>query len=140
VGLKNEALFERSVSQSWHWSEACQFVRWFSDGERRYGKQLWQRASLYLSCKDYPRRRHRKVWREGLEVAMKIKGSQACPRVVWVKFEHPWTALVQSLRFMPITWKLKTVRFVAAVVPIAVGKICMPKLLQDCNERSPVVD
>lgn len=36
VGVKNETLFERSVSQSWQWSKACQFIRWFSDGERRY--------------------------------------------------------------------------------------------------------
>lgn len=36
---------------------------------------------------------HRKVWREGLEVAMKIKGSQDQPRVEWVKVEHPFTAI-----------------------------------------------
>lgn len=93
VGVKNETLFERSVSQSWQWSKACQFIRWFSDGERRYAKLLWQRASLYLRRRDYPHRRHRKVWQEGLEVAMKIKGSQGNPRVEWVKFEHPWTAI-----------------------------------------------
>jgi hypothetical protein len=93
VGVKNEDLFERSVNQSWQWVSACQFVRCFSDGERRYARLLWQRASVYLKRQDYPHRRHRKVWREGVEVAMKIKGSQGCPRVVWVKFEHPWTAI-----------------------------------------------
>lgn len=35
----------------------------------------------------------RKVWREGLEVAIKIKGSQGQRRVVWLKVEHPFTAI-----------------------------------------------
>lgn len=39
---------------------------------------------------EYP---HRKVWREGLEVAIKIKGSQGRPRIEWVKAEHPLTAI-----------------------------------------------
>lgn len=34
-----------------------------------------------------------KVWREGLEVAMKVKGSQGKARREWVKLEHPWTAI-----------------------------------------------
>lgn len=94
VGVKNETLFERGVDHTWQWAEACEFIRWFSDGERRYGHCLWQCGSVYLSWQEYPyRRRHRKVWREGLEVAMKIKGSQGQPRVAWVKFEHPWTAI-----------------------------------------------
>jgi hypothetical protein len=29
----------------------------------------------------------------GLEVAIKIKGSQGQPRVEWLNVEHPWTAL-----------------------------------------------
>jgi hypothetical protein len=40
-----------------------------------------------------PEYRRRKVWREGLEVAMKIKGSQGQRRVEWVKVEHPFTAI-----------------------------------------------
>lgn len=43
------------------------------DGERRYAQQLWKLASVYLSEREYPKRRHRKVWREGLEVAIKVK-------------------------------------------------------------------
>ena len=35
----------------------------------------------------------RKVWREGLEVAIKIKGSQGQRRVVWLNVDHPFTAL-----------------------------------------------
>ena len=33
------------------------------------------------------------MWRQGLEVAIKIKGSQGRKRVEWVKVEHPFTAL-----------------------------------------------
>jgi hypothetical protein len=35
----------------------------------------------------------RQVWRQGLEVAMKIKGSQGHKRVEWVKVEPPFTAV-----------------------------------------------
>ena len=51
-------------------------------------------ASQYLRSKEYSKTyQHRKVWREGLEVAMKIKGSQGRKRVKWVKPEHPYTAI-----------------------------------------------
>ena len=57
-------------------------IRWFMDAERRYGKTSWPLTSEYLPDRglsvSYP---HRKVWREGLEVAMKVKGSQ--DRVGW---------------------------------------------------------
>jgi predicted Mrr-cat superfamily restriction endonuclease len=36
---------------------------------------------------------HHNVWREKLEVAMKVKGSQSKRRVKWVDFEHPFTAI-----------------------------------------------
>jgi hypothetical protein len=36
---------------------------------------------------------HRKVWRKGLEVAMKVKGSQGKPHVEWLRAEHPLTAI-----------------------------------------------
>ena len=39
---------------------------------------------------DYGRR---KVWGEGLSVAMKIKSSQGHKRVEWIKAEHPFTAI-----------------------------------------------
>lgn len=35
----------------------------------------------------------RKAWREGLEVALKVKGSQGRARREWVKVEPPWTAI-----------------------------------------------
>ncbi len=34
---------------SWQWAEPSQFIRWFSDGERRYGKALWALASGWLT-------------------------------------------------------------------------------------------
>jgi hypothetical protein len=82
VGLKQAKLFEQGVTKAWEWAEASQWIRWFTDGERRYGKELWKLASIYLPRKAttevYP---YRKVWREGVEVVIKIKGSQGKPRV-----------------------------------------------------------
>jgi hypothetical protein len=95
-----EATLSVSWSRSsWQWAKACSFIRWFSDAERRdakqlwklasvylryreypkrhhYAKQLWKLASVYLRYREYPKRHHCKVWREGLEVAIKVKGSQ----------------------------------------------------------------
>jgi hypothetical protein len=94
AGLKEAQLFEQGVQRAWHWAQPSAWIRWFTDGERRYGKELWKLASVYLpshfTSDGYP---YRKVWREGLEVAIKIKGSQGQPRVEWLKIEHPWTAL-----------------------------------------------
>ena len=94
AGLKNASLFEQGVQSAWEWALPCESIRWFTDGERRYGKELWKLASRYLkqseTTPEYP---YRKVWRKGLEVAMKINGSQGRPRVEWVKAEHPLTAI-----------------------------------------------
>ncbi len=82
------------MGRAWHWCKGSQSIRWFTDGEGRYAKELWKLASVYL-----PRRRtsaafpYRKVWREGLEVAMKVKGSQGKPRREWLRQEHPFTAV-----------------------------------------------
>jgi hypothetical protein len=93
-GLKDSNLFEMGVRRAWEWSKASEFIQWFTDGERRYAKELWKLASVYLPSSNrsqtFP---HRKVWREGLEVAIKIKGAQGNPRVEWLKHEHPFTAL-----------------------------------------------
>lgn len=64
------------------------------DGERRYRKELWKWASVRLNYSEVTVEYwHLKVWREGLEVAIKIKGSQGKPRVEWLKSEHPFTAI-----------------------------------------------
>lgn len=94
AGRKEDSLFEKGTQAAWNWAKANSWIRWFTDGERRYAKQLWQLASVYLKRKEYPSAYgYRKVWREGLEVAMKIKGSQGRRRVVWIKPEHPFTAI-----------------------------------------------
>ena len=94
AGPKTAALFEEGTAAAWDWVQSAAFIRWFTDGERRYGKALWQIASGYLKAGEvHPDYGHRKVWRFGLEVAMKIKGSQGHPRVEWVKVEHPFTAI-----------------------------------------------
>jgi hypothetical protein len=94
AGLKNAKLFEQGVKSAWDWAKSSTTIRWFTDGERRYGQELWKLASRYLKQEEttaaYP---YRKVWREGLEVAMKIKGSQGRARIEWVKVEHPLTVI-----------------------------------------------
>ena len=94
AGRKDEALFTQGTQDTWAWAQGASTIRWFTDGERRYGKALWPLASERLSkqglAATYP---FRKVWREGLEVAIKIKGSQGQRRVVWLKVDHPFTAL-----------------------------------------------
>lgn len=55
---------------------------------------MWDLASVYLALRNSPSAyRTRKVWRYGLEVAMKVKGSQGLRRIVWVRPEHPYTAV-----------------------------------------------
>lgn len=94
AGFKDQELFELGVESAWRWAEPSEFIRWFTDGERRYAKELWKSASVSLpalmTTEAFP---YRKVWREGLEVAIKIKGSQGKPRVEWVKPAHPYTAI-----------------------------------------------
>jgi hypothetical protein len=93
AGNKTNSLFDQGTATAWAWSEPAQFIRWFSDGERRYGTSLWKLAAVSLKVSEHPDYGHRKVWREGLEVAMKIKGSQGKKRVEWFKVEHPFTAI-----------------------------------------------
>jgi hypothetical protein len=94
AGLKDASLFEKGVKAAWDWASPSEWMRWFTDGERRYGKELWTLASVYLpSGETTAAYRYRKVWREGLEVAIKVKGSQGTPHVEWIKPEHPFTAI-----------------------------------------------
>jgi hypothetical protein len=54
-------------------------------------------ASVILKPSEIPANYgYRKVWQFGLEVAMKIKGSQGRKRVEWVSIEHPFTAISAS--------------------------------------------
>ena len=94
AGLKDVSLFEKGVKSAWDWAKPSDSIRWFTDGERRYGKELWKLASVYLNQSEKTEAfEYRKVWREGLEVAIKIKGSQGKPRVAWLRQEHPFTAI-----------------------------------------------
>jgi hypothetical protein len=94
AGRKTETLFTQGTQDTWAWAQGASTIRWFTDGERRYGKALWPLASERLSnqglAATYP---FRKVWREGLEVAIKIKDSQGQRRVVWLNVDHPFTPL-----------------------------------------------
>ena len=94
AGKKDESLFEQASHKAWQWAQRCEFIRWFTDGERRYAQELWSIASCYLKASEYSLAYgYRKVWKQGLEVAIKIKGSQGNRRVEWVKPEHPFTAI-----------------------------------------------
>jgi hypothetical protein len=94
AGRKTKTLFEKGTWKTWQWAKSAQFIRWFTDGERRYGTALWSVASITLKRGEaHPSYRRRKVWREGLEVAMKVKGSQGQRRVVWLMAEHLFTAI-----------------------------------------------
>jgi hypothetical protein len=94
AGLKNAKLLENGVTSAWRWAQASKSIRWFTDGERRYGKELWKLASVYLKVSEMSASyQYLKVWREGLEVAMKVKGSQGKPHIKWLKQEHPFTAI-----------------------------------------------
>jgi hypothetical protein len=48
AGLKEAQLFEQGVQRAWQWAQPSAWIRWFTDGERRYGKELWKLASVYL--------------------------------------------------------------------------------------------
>lgn len=90
---KDELLFQRGTQQAWQWAKHCPFG-WFTNGEHRYAKALWDLASVYLALRECSSRyRTRKLWRYGLEVAMKLKGSQGLRRILWVRPEHPYTAV-----------------------------------------------
>ena len=72
---------------------------------------------------DYGRR---KVWREGLQVAMKIKGSQGQKRVEWVKVEHPFTALSPAYEIHANHNEAQNSACASAIrVPIGGDRLCM---------------
>jgi hypothetical protein len=88
AGRKDETLFTQAPQDTWARAQEA------STGERRYGKALWPLASERLSNQGLAATyAFRKVWRVGLEVAIKIKGSQGQRRVVWLNVDHPFTAL-----------------------------------------------
>jgi hypothetical protein len=81
---------------------------------------------------DYP---CRKVWREGLEVAIKVKGSQGKPHVEWLKQEHPLTAVSpKSDVHANHNESFKIAPSDAEPVLTTDDKITMQKWLKDYNE------
>ncbi len=80
AGLKDANLLAQGVKKAWAWAEPCECIRWFTDGERRYGKQLWKLASLYLpsdmTTDAYPYRRRQNHYAkvlEGLQRALNVQ-------------------------------------------------------------------
>jgi len=72
--LEDHTVGFRQSPKYQEWRSLLHHIRWFTDGERRYGTALWKQASVRLNPGEYhPDYGRRKAWREGLEVAMKIK-------------------------------------------------------------------
>jgi hypothetical protein len=94
VGNRDEQLFCKGMEQLWSWGKQARFLRLFSDGEPRYGSQLWRLAALYLSGLRLPQVfGRRKTLPAGVEVAAKVKRSQGRRRIVRRHPEHPYTAI-----------------------------------------------
>jgi hypothetical protein len=94
VGQRENILFKTGMQKLWDWAKPAQFIRLFTDGEYRYSNYLWPLAHAFLKPDEVSiSYRHRKVWRQGLEVACKVKGSQGTPRRVWRYRTHPYTAI-----------------------------------------------
>jgi hypothetical protein len=86
AGLKDISLFERGVKSAWNWAKPSEWIRWFTDGERPYGKALWKLVRVYLPPSETTEAyRYRKVWQDGLEVAINVKGSQGTLHVEWIR-------------------------------------------------------
>jgi len=102
AGHKANELFEQGTSTAWGVVNPARFIRWFTDGERRYGKTLETGQCLSQSRGDNPEYRRRKVWREGLKSRLKIKGSQR-RESSGSRLSIPSRRLVRPVRFMPIT-------------------------------------
>ncbi|MBU6187128.1 MAG: hypothetical protein KGQ16_12160 [Cyanobacteria bacterium REEB444] len=99
AGLKDTKLFAKATA--WRWAKMNHYIRWFTDGERRYAQQVWQMTSVYLKSTEVSGAYgHRKVWRHGLEVAINIKGSQG-NRCILLS--------ATRVTFTPITMKQTTV-------------------------------
>jgi len=86
ISLNGKSLLEAQVgkrkpaclrTQMPELGKPAQFIRWFTDGERRYGKALWKPASVYLKQEKASALPSSQGVARGFEVAMKIKGSRA---------------------------------------------------------------
>lgn len=94
AGCKDDNLFREGMELLWNWVMLATSICFFTDGEARYAKCFWQLASVWLKSHETTAEFGRcKVWREGVEVASKVKGSQGRRRVRRSKPEHPFTAI-----------------------------------------------
>lgn len=94
AGSKDDNLFRLGMEVMWNWVMLAAYVCFFTDGEARYSKYFWQLAHVWLHpCETTPESGCRKVWRQGIDVASKVKKSQGRRRVRRSKPEHPFTAI-----------------------------------------------
>lgn len=47
-GKTDDEGFEVGVQTPWPWAGSAAFIRWLSDGERRYAQQWWRLARVWL--------------------------------------------------------------------------------------------
>lgn len=47
AGHTTQKLFEQITATVCHWRAPAAYIRWFPEGERRYGKAWWQLASVF---------------------------------------------------------------------------------------------
>jgi hypothetical protein len=114
AGIKTTELFAKATKTAVPWAKASQYIRWFTDGERRYAQQLWQMVSVRLKSTEVSREYgHRKVWRHGLEVAIKIK---IILGLVHMNLQSIWLAFMAALFAMAIS--LSPAPAFAALAPI----------------------
>ncbi|MFM7613194.1 MAG: hypothetical protein ACKO4R_02995 [Synechococcales cyanobacterium] len=48
AGFKDTKLFAKATETPWRWAKMSHYIRWFTDGERRYAQQVWQ-MTVYTS-------------------------------------------------------------------------------------------
>lgn len=71
---------------------------------------------------------YRKVWRYGLEVARKVKGSQGHRRWQWPKPKPPYTAVSPEQEVHANHCEVLKAQFAGGVALIVADKTPMPKL------------
>ena len=98
AGRRDNELFRKGMAVLWNWLEGALFVRLFTDGEVRYANCFWKLAHVWLGGTGFSQTyTRRKVLRQGIEVASKVKRSQGRRQVRRCKPEHPYTALSDKL-------------------------------------------
>jgi len=107
AGHKANELFEQGTSTAWEWGEPGPVYPMVHGWRTTLWQDLVETGQCLSQRGDNPEYRRRKVWREGLEVALENQRSRTAASRGQV--EHPSRRLVRPVRFMPITIRPTTV-------------------------------